>query len=90
MAGKDSTALNNEQLKTALETIAQLAIAIDNLYARLGDDDNGALRDTVRPLVSQMGLIADRCSGFSICGFDSWMLPPSFKHDALIEGEHHG
>lgn len=85
MATADSTTLSNEQLKVAMETIATLANAIDGVFSSAIDD--GPLRDVVRPLISQIGLIADRCTGFDICGLDSWILPPSFDWEEIKEAK---
>ncbi|OIQ83192.1 hypothetical protein GALL_350150 [mine drainage metagenome] len=83
MATADSTTLSAEQLKIAMETIATLANAIDGVFSSAITD--AALRDVVRPLISQIGLIADRCTDFDICGLDSWILPPVFEWAANKE-----
>lgn len=80
MATQDFTALSNEQLKTALATIAKLANSIDDLFTYCDRDDVAVA--VVRPLVAHMGMIADRCNGFDAKGIDSWTLPPSFESES--------
>lgn len=56
-----------------------IAKNIDGLCYFRTDENSEQINDAIRTLVSQIGLIANRCTGFSLCDFDSWALPiPAF------------
>lgn len=85
MANADFTPPNKEQLEVAMNAIVLIAKNIDGLYYSINEVDEESRENvylSIRFLVSQIGLIADRCIGFSNYDVDSWALPPMFEYYA--------
>ena len=83
MAAPDSTALTYKQLMVALEEIAHLAKNVDHGFYSAESDCSEPSLMAARHMANQIGAIADRCHGFSIYGFDEWLLPPAFGWESL-------
>lgn len=80
MANPNFTLPNKDQVEVAMNAIVLIAKNIDGLYFSINEDSSEHVHLAIRNLVSQIGLIADRCNGFNNYDIDSWSLPPMFNY----------
>ena len=66
-----------------MKPIVLIAKNIDGLYYSMNEVEEENRENvylSIRLLVSQIGLIADRCNGFNNYNVDSWALPTMFEN----------